>query len=238
MESLWNLRRQITDNPDNAAHPAFSPDGRWIAYYRILGEQRDIWVTSSMGGPQHQFTNDSADDFHPAWSPDSSELAFLSDRAGTGHIWVERVKDGKPLGHLQQLTSGRLEAIFPAWSPDGRLLAFGGRIEGQYEVWVVASDGKSPPRQITHGADVRCVRWDFSTGDLLVSATWGANRVALWRVSPATGVGQKISPLVEFGGKDGLGLFSVSPNGQYLIFPQNSSKIGPIWVLEATNGIF
>ncbi|HTY64327.1 MAG TPA: protein kinase [Acidobacteriota bacterium] len=230
--------RQITDNPDNAAHPAFSPDGRWIAYYRIIGEQRNIWVTSSMGGPQYQFTDDRADDFHPAWSPDGSELAFVSERAGTDHIWVGRVKEGKPLGPLQQLTSGRLEAMFPTWSPDGRLLAFAGCIDGQYEVWVVASDGKRPPRQITHGADVGCIRWDFSTGDLLANAAWGADRSTLWRVSLQTGAGQRISPPVEFGGRDEGGLFSVSQDGQFLVFPQNGSKSGHIWILEATNGVF
>ena len=98
--------KRITDNPDNASYPAFSPDGRWIAYYRIIGERRDIWVTSSMGGPQYQFTNDPANNFLPAWSPDSSQLAFISERAAGRHIWVPGVKDGKTFGPLRQITSG------------------------------------------------------------------------------------------------------------------------------------
>ncbi|MBN1566711.1 MAG: serine/threonine-protein kinase [Acidobacteria bacterium] len=230
--------RQITDNPDNAAHPAFSPDGRWIAFYRITGEQRDIWVTSSMGGAQYQFTKNPADDFHPAWSPDGSELAFVSEREGIGHIMAGPMKDGILSGPLRQLTFGRLEAVSPTWSPDGRLVAFGGRINGLYEIWVVASDGKSPPRQITNGADVKFLRWDFSSGDLLASATWGQNRVALWKVSPQNGSGQKISPPVEFGGKDAGGQFDVSPDGRFIIFSRIGSTSGHVWILEATNGAF
>jgi Tol biopolymer transport system component/predicted Ser/Thr protein kinase len=229
---------QITDNPDNASYPAWSPDGRWIAYYRITGEQREIWVISNIGGPQYQFTSDRANDYHPAWSPDGSELAFVSKRTGGSHIWVGTVKDGKPSGPARQITYGNLEARSPAWSPDHRLLAFSGFSDERFEVWVVASDGKSPPRQITSGADVSFVRWDLLTGDLLASGTWGTNHRSLWRVSPRTGAGERFSPPVEFGGKDEDGLFDLSPDGQFLIFSQNSSANGHIWILEATSGVF
>jgi Tol biopolymer transport system component/predicted Ser/Thr protein kinase len=235
---LGEAPRRITDNPDNASNPAFSPDSRWIAYYRITGEQRDIWITSSVGGPQFQFTNDPANDVEPAWSPDGSELAFISERGGERQIWVGGVRDGKPLGPVRQLASRSLQALSPTWSPDGRLLAFAGYNEKQTEVWVVASDGKSPPRQITSGAEVKWVRWDFSTGDLLVSATWGTNRVSLWRVSSQTGVRQRVSPPVEFGGKDEYGLFDLSPDGQFLIFSRNGSTSGHIWIMEAASGVF
>ena len=230
--------RQITNNPDNASCPAFSPDGRWIAYYRIIGERRDIWITSSMGGPQFQFTGDPANDYQPAWSPDGSQLAFVSERAGSMHIWAGGVKDGKPLGPSRQITFGPPQALSPTWSPDQKLIAFSGFSSERTEVWVVASDGKLPPRQVTRGAGAKQVHWDISTGDILASATWGTDRLELWRVSLQGGTGQRFSPAVEFGSKDEHGLFSISLDGQVLILSRNSSASGHIWILEATDGAF
>jgi Tol biopolymer transport system component/predicted Ser/Thr protein kinase len=236
--------RQLTNFADTATHPALSPDNKWVAFYRIILGQRDIWIVPSSGGESMQFTNHPAVDVHPAWSPDGLQLAFASNRAGGYDIWVAPVKNGMRSGPERQITTGQVSADMPAWSPDGKSIAFRGESENRSEAWLIPLQQGSPAQRITVGAeDVRRVRWDcwdaFS-GDLLISATWGTDRVILWRVSPQTGARQPFSPPVEFGGRDAhVGLFDISRNGQFLIFARSGGRKGQIWALKkAQSSVF
>jgi len=68
--------RRLTEGPRTESNPRYSPDGRWIAYYEISEDNRDIWIAPVSGGNPVQFTDHPAADVHPAWSPDGSLLAF------------------------------------------------------------------------------------------------------------------------------------------------------------------
>ena len=64
--------------------PAWSPDGRFIAYTSDQTGNFDIWVQPVAGGRAVQVTTDAAADWQPAWSPDGNTLAFRSERDGGG----------------------------------------------------------------------------------------------------------------------------------------------------------
>ncbi len=156
---------RLTEDTAHASCPAFSRDGKWIAYYRILGERRDIYTIPASGGRPIMFTDDPAPDFQPAWSPDGEKLTFASERGdtrGRSHIWIAPVSEGKPAGPPIRITSDTMYAIGPVWSPDGTRIAYLGEIEGSSEVWIVPADGRTPGKQITSGARAQTVRWDFA----------------------------------------------------------------------------
>jgi Tol biopolymer transport system component len=229
--------RQLTYLSDMAAHPAFSPDNKWVAFYRIIHGQRDIWTVPATGGNPIQFTNHPASDVHPDWSPDGLQLAFASARTGGFDIWIAPVKDGMRSGPERQLTTGPFSADNPAWSPDGKTVAFRGDSENRIEAWLISTQQESPARQITVGAEnIRRIRWDSrdgSSGDLLVSATWGTDRVVLWSVSTLNGARSLFSPRVDFGERDAqVGLFDLSRNGRFLVFSRSGGRKGQIWVLK------
>ncbi len=75
--------RQLTEQTGTVSHPCFSPDGRWIVYYRVADGQRDLWIVPAAGGAPIQFTGGSDNDLEPSWSPDGRSIAFSSDRGGT-----------------------------------------------------------------------------------------------------------------------------------------------------------
>ncbi len=227
--------RQLTDQPGDASHPAFSPDGRWIAYYRIIGEERDIWVISARGGQPLRFTADPASDAQPTWSPDGTMLAFISDRQEGNHIWVAPIRDGRPAGSARMVSNAAVHAVAPAWSPDGTQIAFAGVDSRRSEAWVVAADGQAPARQITQGASVTRVRWDPSRHDLLVCGTWGQDRYTLRRVSPLGGAARPLELPVDLGTDLGTVYFDVSTGGRWLVLTRTEMK-GGIWLLEAQNG--
>ncbi len=228
----------LTRYTDRATFPALSPDGAWVAFYRIIREQRDIWIVSSSGGEAFQFTDHPAPDMYPAWSPDGSMLAFSSQRTGGCDIWTAKVKDGRRLGPERQVTTGPVLAHMPAWSSDGSI-AFSGELGGHSEAYVVPAQGGSQPARITDGADVRRVRWDPISGDVLVSATWGTDRLSLWSVSPRDKSYRLFTPRVEFGERSALfGFFDISRDGQFLIFARSGGAKGQIWSLKARKGVF
>jgi Tol biopolymer transport system component len=75
--------RKLTHN--NArfyAEPAWSPDGRQIAFRSTRNGNRDIYVMNADGSGKRNLTRNPAKDVRPSWSPDGRRIAFLSDRDG------------------------------------------------------------------------------------------------------------------------------------------------------------
>jgi Tol biopolymer transport system component len=243
--ALWRLNldgthpagspRQLTDEPGEANNPVVSPDGQWIAYYRVLGEQRDIWVVPARGGPTQRFTDDAAWDIHPAWAPDGTRLAFTSNREKGSQIWVAPVRDGAPASAATRITDVTVMAIAPVWSPRGDTIAFVGWGQDGSEAWIVAADGQTPARRLTTNAGATRVRWDCAGGDLLVCGTWAGDRYALRRVSPVDGVVTAFEPALDLGPRDAMPMFDVCGEGPRVVHDSEEPR-GDIWLQEAKTG--
>jgi Tol biopolymer transport system component len=229
--------QRLTDNPGSSQYPAYSPDGRWIAFWRVLEGQRDVWVMPAGGGPPQRITDDPAPDYHPAWSPDGRWLAFSSDRDGHSHIWVVQVRDGRPVGDPRRVTSGDTTDLAPAWSPDGTRIAYMGAGATGGDIWIADVQGNAPPRKVTAGASVDRVRYDYKTGDLIVSGIWEKGQVSLRRVNPDGGAPRPLDPPVVFGQEALYRDFDYSRDGSLLAFSKEHSE-GDIWVQEARAGSF
>jgi Tol biopolymer transport system component/serine/threonine protein kinase len=227
--------RRLTEQPGDASHPAFSPDGRWIAYYRIVGEERDIWTIPSGGGQPIRVTDDPGVDAQPRWSPDGSALAFVSERGGERHLWVVPVTAGRRTEPARRLSDGTTRPLAPDWSPDGAWIAFVGQDSAGAEAFVSPPDGRAPPRRLTRGAEAQRLRWDVSRGDLLVCGSWGQSRYSIRRVSVPD------DSIVPFEYAVDLGLigippdFDISVDGHLLAFTREEMK-GEVWLLETQGG--
>ena len=229
--------RRLTDHPGSTSSPAYSPDGKWIAYYRVVDQQRDIWIVPTSGGPPTRITDDPAPDTHPAWAPDGRAIAFSSGRGGSDRIWVVSVKNGRPDGEARVVTKGTSGDMAPVWSPDGERIAYIATSGSLSDVWIASSSGLDAPRRITSRAGADRVRWDRASGRLLVSGSWSGHEIVLRWVSPEGGTIQDPAS-AQVAWRDASDTdFDLSLDGRLLAFTEVDSR-GDIWLLEAKGGSY
>ena len=91
--------------------PAWSPDGRTIAY----ADFRDIWLVPASGGPARALTTDHAVNSTPSFSADGRFVYFASEREGTSALWRTAVDGGTP----RRVTTGTGPEAEPSCAATG-----------------------------------------------------------------------------------------------------------------------
>jgi TolB protein len=142
----WRLTKEKGDPSTPSGlffqlQPAWSPNGRSLAFASKRDGRFHVYVMPSEGGDARRLTSGREDDTRPTWSPDGKRIAFARD----GELYAVAVAGGTPQ-RLTREPGG--DAADPAWSPDGRLIAYDYRAPGfsTREVWVVDADGGNPRR--------------------------------------------------------------------------------------------
>lgn len=111
---------QLSNGP-NDADPAWSSDGRRIAFSRGQNTSRDIYIMDADGSNVVQRTHGGYNDA-PTWSPDGQRIAFAAMGGGSLNVYVMPAEDDgtSPIAVVQRPGyDGQ-----PAWSPDGTVLSF------------------------------------------------------------------------------------------------------------------
>jgi Tol biopolymer transport system component/DNA-binding winged helix-turn-helix (wHTH) protein len=101
--------------------PVFSPDGKSIAFIRVIGEGTpDVYTVAVSGGPARQLTFDKSGVFGLTWSADGKKIIFSSHRDGGLSLWAASLAGGEP----ERLPLGGAAATGPTISRKGGLLAY------------------------------------------------------------------------------------------------------------------
>ena len=102
--------------------PAFSPDGKRVAYSWNGGTLNnfDIYVKEGSGDP-HRLTTEDAVDFSPSWSPDGGSIAFFR-RNGDTDLILEIYADGGSEHKIAEIPHREGNTV--AWMRKGRTIIF------------------------------------------------------------------------------------------------------------------
>ena len=140
---------RLTAEPGADINPAWSPDGRKIAFASDRAGNREIFVMNADGTDPVRLTDHPGADYAPAYSPDGKRIAFVSDRDGHPQIYVMNA-DGTNLSRLSNDPTAT--AMDPAWSPDGKKIVYRGqRMEATWliNIYVMNAEG-SGARSLTN----------------------------------------------------------------------------------------
>ena len=161
-------------------YPAWSPDGRSIAWFSDASGEYQLYIAQQDGKGEPRAIKVPGEGFYrtPVWSPDSQKIAY-SDNA-LAIYWLD-VKSGAAKKVASQPIYGPQVFISYHWSPDSKWLAYG--MDNQALIGTVYAhsieQGKS--FQVSDGmSDVRDPRFDKSGKYLYFFASTDAGPVKDW----------------------------------------------------------
>lgn len=171
-------RKQLTRARKSSVQPAWSPDGRWLAFVSDRSDKRQIYRINPNGGEAEVLTDAEEGVNGFAWSPDGKTIAFTSTEPKPEALKDRDKKYGEyvvvdadhRMAHLhvidvssrtsRRLTDGPFVVGAFSWSPDGARIAFDHRINsdpsngGTANISIVTvADGRVQPVVTMEGPD-------------------------------------------------------------------------------------
>ena len=236
--------------------PAWSPDGKQVAFMRVAGAVFNLWVIKALGGEAKQLTNGGmpsvsfsvlpynrtqTSDF--GWSPDSSRIVYGSKKTGAQNLWLVSA-DG---ANETQLTNNNDASIFfysPLWSSDGKSIAYTSKpskaVDGKFinRVWVVDVETKTARTVFQAENFLRLLGWSEDGRGLIVATVNSSPRgvpmaeIGIVEIAVASGEQHLLAKLQS------AYLYNIhlSADGRMLAYVAQQDGKDNLWLMPARGG--
>ncbi len=215
----------ILDAPQPLMSPAWSPDGKRLAYVSFETGRSAIYIQDVGTAKRTRVASFKGINSAPAWSPDGRKLAFTSSKNGNADIYVLDLGSRKV---VRITTSGAIDTE-AAWSPDGGSLVFTSDRGGSPQIYRVPIGPSGPvgrPKRVTYEGSYNA-RASFSPdGSRLVMVHRSGKRFQIAVLELDTGQLSIVSD-TRLGESP-----TFAPNGDMVLY---ATEVGGRGVLEAAS---
>ncbi len=155
--------RNLTHSSSAADHdPAWSPDGKSIAYFSDRSGEYKLYIENADGlAPAREITIQNPKHYYTvSWSPDSKKILCHDTDL---KVWVIDTTNGamKQVGSDPIMVPAR--TLNPTWSPDSKWIAYSAHLKSLYKAIYIGNAETGETKQVTDGlSDAAWPVWDAS----------------------------------------------------------------------------
>ncbi|OOG64119.1 Tol-Pal system beta propeller repeat protein TolB [Rhodanobacter sp. B04] len=132
----------VARSKESLLSPAWSPDGRKIAYVSFESGNSNIYIQDITTGSRQLVSSHKGINGAPAWSPDGSRLALSLSYVGNPEIFVLNLATRQET----RLTNNLAIDTEPVWAPDGQSIYFTSDRSGRPQIYQVSASGGDAQR--------------------------------------------------------------------------------------------
>jgi len=212
---------RLTFNKVRDYMPAWSPDGRRIAYTSYKNQTAGLYLLDLDQG-KFQAVSTRGTNFAPAFSRDGKKMAFCSTMDGNSEIYVAG-SDGQ---NVRRLTFNSAIDTAPSWSPTGREIAFTSDRSGSPQIYIMDAEGTNVRRVSFGGSYFDKPAWS-PTGDRIVCVSRVENIFDLYVLNLRT---KAFTKLTESNARNESP--SWSPDGRHIVFASNLKGVIQVFSID------
>ncbi len=175
--------RSIASSREPLMSPAWSPDGKKIAYVSFESKRSAIYIQTLASGKRIKVSSYKGINGAPAFSPDGTRLALTLSKDGSPDIYVLNLSNKL----LLRVTKSYAIDTEPTWSPDGKTIVYTSNRGGKPQLYTIPSQG-GVAKRLTFEGDYNA-RGQFSSDGksiAMVHANRGDYRIAVMDIATHT----------------------------------------------------
>ncbi len=168
----------LTNNDASDTYPAYSPDGKQIAFCSDRAGKSELYIMNEDGTNQHRITDQIPDCGNPSWSvpvwsPDDKWIGIPSTASQAANnqkmdIFLLKSDESK----MYNLTNNAASEGSFSWSPDSQQIAFASNRDGNYEIYTVGIDGRNLTRLTNNSTTDSLPAWSPDGQRIAYTSNW------------------------------------------------------------------